>query len=250
MVQGILVATPRLDGTDTGRGSLILLGRDFNAMNEVLVGKTTEIQFVLDSYRRPGYSSAADADGDGVPNGQDPDLDGDALDFTAAGQVKLADSLRDPPTSRFWRTGFNLEDDDENNDGFRDILCKYRYDSAANTLTRSFKYDNAAWTSETVVLKNVTSFAFGYFGSIDFTLGVPAGGVDQNGDRRVDQDELADLDGVVGGPASDLVNFNETRYITGISLEFTVLPNPKINSPTRLKTDFAPPLLAIKRKYP
>lgn len=95
----------------------------------------------------------ADSDGDGFNNLSDPDDDADALDPRAP-ITRLRD-LAVSISSVGWRQGFDLEDDDENQDGRRDVLCRYEYASSVSTasgvLWRTFCYDGVCEPS-TVIL--------------------------------------------------------------------------------------------------
>ncbi len=245
VLKGLVKVTPRAAETNIIREAFIVIERDINDMNEVVRGNNHDLQFYMDIHRHPDYLPQVDFDGDGIPNVRDHDLDNDALDFE-----RTADFLRTVSTSP-WKSGFNLEDDDDNNNGKRDVLCRYFYTPATGQLRRSFKFDGSAeWTNNTLILKNITAFDFAYFGSTDYIEGLPVGVIDQDNNRMITENEIAGMDKVPGSAGGALSEFNERRYIMGVRIDVTVQVNPKVPAKTNLKTEFWPPLLAVKRKYP
>lgn len=241
----------RQQGQDLVRYAMVLLERDFNDMTEVRQGDLTTLEFYMDSRRAPWYNPAADTDGDGLTNRQDPDDDGDALeagwiDGDGRGILTFANA----PAAVPWRVGFDLDDDDENGDTKRDVICRYRYLASSQAVVVDFRYDEGAWRDEKVILTHVTSFVFDYRGTLDGLQGVPVGSADTNNDRLLDWNEMEDLDGTAGPGGTILNNFNERRYITIVSVNLTVRANPKLNVLTPIRTEMSPPLLMTKRKYP
>lgn len=250
ILKGMVKAAPRAEGTDNVRRALTVIERDFNDMNEIVRGNNLDLRFYMDSHRLPTYKPTDDWDGDGVPNDRDPDIDNDALFFDGVGNARSADYLQTVSTVG-WRSGFNLEDDDDDNDGQRDVQCRYVYDAAKGELHRFFKYNGSAlWTNDTLILDHLTSFDFAYFGSLDYIEGAPVGAIDQDNNRIITEDEIEDMDGTPGSGGGALTSFNERRYIMGVRLTLKVVVNPKEPTPTLLSTEFWPPLMAIKRKYP
>lgn len=250
-VRSLTRGSARQQGQDLVRHGMVLLERDFNDMIEVRQAELTTLEFYMDSRRAPWYNPDGDTDGDGVANRLDPDDDGDALEagwFDGDGRGVM--SFANAPTAIPWRAGFDLDDDDENGDGKRDVICRYRFLSSSQAIVADFRYDEGAWTGEKVILTRVTNFAFDYRGSLDTLQGVPVGAADTNSDRLLNWDEMEDLDGTPGPGGTILNNFNERRYITIVAVNFQVKANPKINVLAPIRTEMSPALLMTKRKYP
>ncbi|TXH21181.1 MAG: hypothetical protein E6Q99_10180 [Elusimicrobia bacterium] len=250
-VRSLTRGSARQKGQDLVRYAMVVLERDFNDMTEVRQGDLTTLEFYMDSRRAPWYDPFADTDADGLVNYMDPDDDGDALEagwFDGDGRGIL--SFANAPAAVPWRSGFDLDDDDENGDGNRDVICRYRYLASSQTIVADFRYDEGGWTDEKTILTRVTNFAFDYRGSIDGLQGVPVGSADTNNDRLLSWDEMEDLDGTAGPGGTILNNFNERRYVSIVSVNFQVRVNPKIDVFTPIRTEMSPPLLSVKRKYP
>lgn len=250
-VRSLTRSSARQQGQDLVRHGMVILERDFNDMTEIRQADLTTLEFYMDSRRAPWHNSNADTDGDGLANRSDPDDDGDALEagwFDGDGRGIL--SFANAPAAVPWHAGFDLDDDDENGDGKRDVICRYRYLASSQAIVADFRYDEGAWTEEKTILTRVTNFVFDYRGSLDTLQGVPVGAADTNNDRLLSWDEMEDLDGTPGPGGTILTNFNERRYITIVSVNYRVKANPKIDVLTPIRTEMSPPLLATKRKYP
>ncbi|MHB9156066.1 MAG: prepilin-type N-terminal cleavage/methylation domain-containing protein, partial [Endomicrobiales bacterium] len=81
--------------------------------NEVLQVSSNSITFCTDSCGMPSYQMQGDFDGDGIANIQDPDDDNDA-----------PSALTLPATAQ-WMVGYDLKDDDDDNDGKIDMRVSF-----------------------------------------------------------------------------------------------------------------------------
>ena len=249
--QASIQSEVRLKGQTAVRTLLNILEMDFFDMNEVVVASTTRIDFYMDSHRAPWYSPTADSDGDGFNNLSDPDDDADALDPRAP-ITRLRD-LAVSISSVGWRQGFDLEDDDENQDGRRDVLCRYEYtppptSTDSGVLSRTFCYDGVCEPSTVILDRGLREFSFDYTGTRN-ALELPAN-ADSNVNGLIDRDDFDRLDGTVEASPAPLNQFMETRWITGVRVHLVTNPSDTISSPTTIDTEISPPLLGIKRKYP
>lgn len=247
MTKGFVVVESRGKGADALLKSVVDIDRDFKDMNEVVYCSETRIDFYMDSHRAPSYNGDADLDGDGIPNRVDVDDDGDGFDHvrTALDFFNLPQGMR----VSGWKNGLDLEDDDDDNNGKRDVLCRYEYNSSQNVLTRRFRYGYAgsptAWTPKQVVLSHVVDFKFIPSGSpsiVDPITQSPPAITDADFNGIFDADEL--------GGGFPLDNIDETRYITLIGYTMTIQPNPKRPEKYTLSSVIKPALISVKAKYP
>lgn len=241
----------RLKGQTAVRSLLHVLEMDFYDMNEVVYASPTRIDFYMDSHRAPWYSPTADPDGDGITNLSDPDDDGDALD--AAAPITRLRDLAVSISSVGWRQGFDLEDDDEDGDGLRDVLCRYEYTPPASpvdsgVLTRQFCFNIVCGTPTVVLDRGLRDFSFDINGT-RAALELPAN-ADSNVNGLIDRDDFDRLDGTVEASPEPLNQFMETRWITGVRVHLVINPSDTFSAPTTIDTEISPPLLGIKRKYP
>lgn len=239
-----------LKGQASVRSLLHILEMDFYDMNEVVYASPTRLDFYMDSHRAPWYSPTADTDGDGFNNWRDPDDDGDALDARAP-MTRLRD-LAVSISSVGWRQGFDVEDDDENGDGIRDVLCRYEYappvTSTSGVLTRTFCFDGVCGAPQIVLDRGLLEFSFDVSGTPN-SLELPAN-ADFNANGLIDRDDFDRLDGTVEASPAPLDQFMETRWITGIRIHIVTNPSDTFRARTTIDTEINPPLLGIKRKYP
>jgi len=234
--------TTRQQSATTGRGAVAW---DMKDINEVLFGSPTRVVFVMDSYRwqdvRPDkYNYFADDDGDAVQNISDPDRDGDAL----VGNTDMRSLMNRPGKvvgTVGWRQGLDLEDDDEDNDGRRDLTVSYTYLPDRQVVEREV-FVNEESVQKSTLWDHVVSSTFTYFARPD-TLGVPPN-ADTGGDGIVDTAELAAL-----GNGGDLDRFAETRWISGWEYAITILTEGSAVPYVEKRRDFYP-LMESKEKFP
>jgi hypothetical protein len=227
--------------------AVVELERDFKDMNQVLFCSSDRIDFFMDSYRDPAYNLAADPDSDNQLNEVDIDDDGDGLDATRT--VRQFFALVGNPASQVgWRSGLDLNDDDDNNDGKRDVLCQYSYDTVTKDLRRRFKYNGGAFTPAKVIVSNLVSFSFtpsgGSPAEIDPNTGMTVPIADADGNDVLDLNELdvVTADGILN-------TFKETRYVRDIRYSMTIRPNPKRPETNSISSTIRPPLMAVKEKF-
>jgi len=241
----------KLKGQASIRSLFHILEMDFYDMNEVAYGSPTRVDFYMDSHRAPWYSVTADTDGDTFTNLRDPDDDGDALDAQAP-MTRLRD-LAIAISSVGWRQGFDLEDDDDNNDGKRDVLCRYEYtppttSTTSGVIMRTFCFDDVCGAPQIILNRGLKEFSFDYTGTPN-SLEIPPN-ADFNANGLIDRDDFDRLDGTVEASPAPLDQFMETRWITGIRIHIVSNPSDTIQARTTIDTEISPPLLGIKRKYP
>ncbi|HOI43306.1 MAG TPA: prepilin-type N-terminal cleavage/methylation domain-containing protein, partial [Elusimicrobiales bacterium] len=92
----------------------------------------SSVTILCGSEEAPWYAPAGDRDGDGVPDLKDTDDDGDA-----AQRFSL-------PSSQQWRVGYDLEDDDDDNDGNLDCQVSFYYVPAERAVYRSARFNAGA----------------------------------------------------------------------------------------------------------
>lgn len=241
--KGLLNMDNRYKNENMTIKSVVDIERDFKDMNEVSYCDATKLIFFMDSYRAPNYQPNGDNDGDGIPNRTDTDDDGDGFDH-----VRVASDFAGVPlaAARFgWKQGLDLQDDDEDGDGRRDVQCTYWYDAGAKTLNRKFhyNYNGVSTTADQVVLSGVVAFAFtpsGSFATRDPITGNPPDFIDSNVDGVLDVGEM-------GGFPLD--TFQKTRYITTVAYTMTIRPNPARPETFVVKSSVRPFLMAVKEKY-
>lgn len=250
VLKASLQSEVQVKGQASIRSLLHILEMDFYDMNEVVYASPTRLDFLMDSHRAPWYSPTADTDGDGFNNLRDPDDDGDALDAQAP-MTRLR-ALAVSISSVGWRQGFDMEDDDENGDGFRDVLCRYEFTppaaSTSGVLSRTFCFDNVCGDPQIVLDRGLWEFSFDYLGTPN-ALELPAN-ADANANGLIDRDDFDRLDGTVEASPAPLNQFMETRWITGVRVHIVANPSDTFQARTTIDTEINPPLLIIKRKYP
>jgi prepilin-type N-terminal cleavage/methylation domain-containing protein len=282
MLKLLLRGDVRAQGQEQIRVALVDIDRDFKDMTEVSHGGGSrtegngtpldpfrrEIRFYMGDQRHPRYAPLSNSLNN-RPCRFDSDIDGDALGFLPAGGARLPNDLRLMAISTAgWRSGFNLDDDDDMNpngiggDGQRDVECRYRWYVSSQTLVRDFRYDGGPWTDRKVVLTNVVGATISYTGAAGQDDAPPRHLFDRDNDGVVRQLELDCLGrndlGVIGAPgacagASDaalLTSFLQRRYISSVRLRLTVKPHRKNSVLVSIDEEFRPPALEAKRKYP
>lgn len=242
--KGLLNMDNRYKNENLTLKSVVDIERDFKDMTEVFYCDATNLTFGMDSHRAPNYLPNDDPDGDEVPNRTDTDDDGDGFDHR-----RLASAFALIPSADAgvgWRQGLDLQDDDDDRDGGRDVLCTYWFDLPTKTLYRRFQYSYRGLTTTTdpqVVLSGVVAFSFtpsGSFAVRDPITGDPPDFIDTNGDGILDVGEM-------GGFPLD--TFPKTRSVTTVAYTMTIQPNPARPETFEVKSSVRPFLMAVKEKY-
>lgn len=239
----------RHKGEEVTRIAMVDIERDLKDMNEIFLASGTFVIFGMDSHRMPTYNLNGDSDGDGIGNQFDNDDDGDGFDvsMTATRYRNLADAIR----SVGWRQGLDLMDDDDNNDGFRDVLCRYEYFASSRALTRCFNYNGMGFGPRQVVAKDVISFSFNYSGAptfIDPNTGSPPTAQDLNGDGIL---SLSEIDGLPHGNGNGFLDtLREVRCVVRVGYRMVVQPNRNLPGNTQTSnSSIMPPLMSVKEKF-
>lgn len=223
------------------------LERDFKDMTEVVYCSSQRIDFYMDSYRLPTYLGTNDFDGDGELNDADIDDDNDGLDARKT-IAQFFTWISAPASLPGWRSGLDLQDDDDDNNGKRDVFCRYQYFPGTKDLRCRFQYNGLPLTPWKVIVSNVVSFSFTPSGGspteIDPNTESPPPVHDVNGNGVLDLVELE-----VGTPDGILNVFNETRYVRDIRYSMTVQPNPRRPETNSIASTIRPPLMAVKEKF-
>lgn len=215
--------------------------RDFREMNEILIGQADQLEFILDSHRLndpggPGYSKTGNKDGDIFDNMVDFDDDGDAWIGSA---IPVAGSTVG------WRQGVDLNDDDDDMDLKRDVICRYVYNQASRTLDRQMRFNEGPWTIPETIFMHVLSCRFDYFARLG-TPPMPGAppSLDLNNDQIVDQNELDFL-----SPGDGLTTFKETRWVSGIGYKIEI-KSPRQAKPFFVQGKLWPISMEPKEKFP
>jgi hypothetical protein len=242
-VKGVSKATVGLESQRRVSTAFAAADVDFSELSEILTASVSSITFTLDSFRMPGYDRDADPDGDGLSNREDPDDDGD-LDTLGS-------------LSTRGNHGNDRDDDDEDGDGKIDVRGRYRV--SQGTLYRELSFNEGPWGSQREILKNVGLFQLTYYGDKTTTLssGLDLGfdGLPGTLDTGENNGEISaeEMDAVLpplghGNGNGFLDTRNERNYITNIKLAIGCDLNGDGTVDESLTTEYAPPLLANKRK--
>lgn len=252
ILKGYVMVEVRSKNEDMMIRFLVDFERDLKEMNQVVSCSATSLSFYMDSHRSPRYNGNADPDGDSIPNRTDTDDDGDGFDFNrTAWDFRNFAALNPAISSTGWRQGSDLQDDDDDQDGLRDVRCNYWYDSAQQTVFRNFVYGYgnkgvSETTAPEVVISSVTALSFNPTGSpfiMDPNTGMAPPISDNNGNGILDASALE-----LGIAPWD--TFAKTRYITTIEYSITTKPNAKRPNTYTRRGSIKPVLLGIKVKYP
>ena len=212
--------------------------------NQIISANVSSMTFVADSNLSPLYLMNGDLDGDGISNIQDPDDDNDAVS-----------SLLLPPTAQ-WRVGYDLKDDDDDNDGKKDVRVNIYKEE--KKLYWAVSYNEAPWIPE-LLLDNVTTLNFLYFGSKREDLGR---NIDRGNDGNAATNDAGENDGLItqreidwvlpptghGNRSGSINTANELKYIVSIYLEVGFDKNGDGQEDGILRFEFSPPLLVLKQK--
>jgi len=245
----LVSAESKIEGNEIVRRGLVDFERDMKDMNEVITADRLRLDFYMDSVRLPSYSPEGNLDSDELPNRLDPDDDGDGWVgvFTARDFLSLDPTL----TGTGWRQGLDLSDDDDDNDGKRDVICSYEFNPLRQVVERRFRFNESDWTEPVVIFDRVESFSF-HYAARPTAPGIPInadGNVSGVPDGVVDEAELDSLNGTKPG-ILPLVDFEERRFIGEISFKMTTFSRLKNEKSTDTAETVYPPLLEAKEKYP
>jgi len=200
--------------------------------NEIRVASATCVEFATDIDQSSLYDPGGDYDGDGIPNSQDGDRDGDAnLLVSATAQ---------------WRVGFNLKDDDEDGDGMIDVARRLYLSGKDVWLDTNL--NESSWTSRRQrIATNVSTFTLTYFGNKANDLG-----------RNIDSDNdgiitVREMDWVqapagMGNRSGGLDSANERRYVATIRTYFGMDRDHDGRNDFAVEADVYPPLLPLKSR--
>jgi len=218
---------------------------DIYQMNELLEISSTSIKFISDIARNPNYAPEADYDGNGIINKYDADIDGDAPTRFFL------------PQDQQWKVGYNLEDDDDDNDGNIDVIIKIYWDKNTKNVNREIYLNETLF--ENRVVGKVTRLEFSYSGSKREDLGkyidVGNDGVAGTGDAGENDGKISlrEIDWTQsplghGNRSGKVDTSQELKYITtiGILLEFDKNGDGIVDA--KLETELMPPMLPLKAK--
>lgn len=195
--------------------------------NEITIASATLVEFITDIDQSPFWDPNAIGAG-GIPAYRNPDVDGDAAVIQ--------------PSSAAWRSGFNLTDDDDDNDGNIDVVQRIYLSSGA--VYRDMNLNGAGWGRRvTRLLADVSTFTLTYWGSKANLLGKS---IDTNGDGVISASEM-DCDPNGGGNCNGVLDLQvERNYITTIRVDLGVDADRDGKTDYSIETDVYPPLLPLK----
>jgi prepilin-type N-terminal cleavage/methylation domain-containing protein len=216
-------------GQEETRQGLQRLERELVHASRVITATTTLVEFVVDRDQRQDWDGSADPDGDGLPDWRDTDVDGDAQAIQ--------------PSSAAWRSGFNLTDEDDDNDGFVDM--RMRLYLASGTLWLDSSVNEAPFGGRVALLADVSTFTFTFWGSKANSLGA---NIDQDNDGNISSAEMDAVPAPAGaGNGNARLDLQgERNYITTVRLDVGVDSNRDGSTEYRIETDVYPPLLVLR----
>jgi hypothetical protein len=218
-------------GTQSSLKRQILAARfepDMYSANEIQVASSTVVQFICDINRTPGYDPDA-LSVNGIAKKLDTDIDGDAHNTPVAGFG--------------WKSGMNVKDDDDDNDGNIDMRMKIWFSTSA--LYRDYSVNEEAWGAhQSKITDGILSWQFSYFGSKDSQLGSYQGAtLDTNGDGIITATEI---DAVAGNNSGSLDIRNERIRISSIRIHADIDSNKDGKADGSYDVEINPPFLAVK----
>ncbi len=195
--------------------------------NEITVASATLVEFIAGIDQSP-FWNPAELDPNGVPFERSADFDGDAAVIQ--------------PSSAAWRSGFNLTDDDSDNDGQIDVRQRIYFSSGA--VWHDMSLNGAPWGGRVSrLLADVSTFTFTYWGNKANSLGRS---IDTNGDGIISASEM-DCDPHSGGNCDGSLDLQiERNFITTIRIDLGVDVNHDGKTDSTIETDVYPPLLPLK----
>ncbi|OGS06742.1 MAG: hypothetical protein A2270_05625 [Elusimicrobia bacterium RIFOXYA12_FULL_51_18] len=232
------------------RGALIKIEGDLYEANEFLGVSRTSITFICDILKNPAWDRNVDFDGDAIPNIKDTDADNDA-------QLKFSLARDDQ-----WTAGYNLEDDDDDNDGNRDVVIQLYCSSG--TLWRVSSVNGGAGQAVKLAA-DISSFTFTFYGSKREDLGRD---IDLGNDGTANTNDAGEGDGIISereidwvlppvapalvgghGDRSGAIDTpDERKYITSAEIYMEADANHDNQPDAKLGTELMPPLLPLKRR--
>jgi type II secretory pathway pseudopilin PulG len=207
----------------------------------------SSVTIICGSEEAPWYAPDGDTDGDGVPNLRDTDDDGDA-----AQRFSL-------PADQQWRVGYDLEDDDDDNDGNLDCLLSFYYVPAERAVYRSARF-NAGPPEIKLLAVNISSFSFTAYGSRREDLGR---NIDLGNDGMPGTSDAGEGDGIISAREIDWVRpaqgghgnrsgaidtADELKYVTTLELYAECDYNSDGTPDSFLRTHVSPPLVPLRRR--
>ena len=227
------------------RGALVKMESDLYEANEFIGVSKTSVTFICDMLKNPAWDRNADSDGDAIPNIKDPDLDNDA-------QSKFSLARSDQ-----WKAGYNLEDDDDDNDGNRDVVIQFY--SSSGILWRDISVNGGAGQAVKLAA-DISSFTFTFYGSKREDLGK---NIDLGDDGMPSTSDTGEGDGIISEREIDWVlpaqgghgdrsgaidTADERKYITSAAIYMEADANRDNQTDAKLGTELMPPLLPLKRR--
>lgn len=202
--------------------------------NYLDLARSTEVIFRADSITDPNYQPWSDFDADGIFNIKDPDTDNDAT------QIQ--------PSSAQWRIGYNLKDDDDDNEGQIDIRWRIRLSTTQKILFRDYSKNGEEWGNhqETLLSNVVTTTVFTFSGSKNDLLCQTCGTTDTNNDGII---TVSEIDAAAnGGNGNGFIDGStETAKIVTISVYMDKDSNGDYKAESNLSIEVMPPPLYLKR---
>jgi prepilin-type N-terminal cleavage/methylation domain-containing protein len=216
----------------------------YNA-NEIVVAEPRSLMFICDISKRPGYV---------VEDPSNPDVDGDI------------DQLAMAPQSERWKHGYNLSDDDDDNDGHIDYAIRYwvqdgvLYKDWVGNVGASLDdlKDLSHWGHHVKSIAPGIAYAtFTYYGNVENALGAK---LDTGHDGIAGSSDAGEKDGIVDSTEIDMTappdgagNRNglldtpeEMKYLTSVRIHFEIDNNKDNKIDFTLNTEVYPPMLPLK----
>lgn len=171
------------------RGALLFFSQGAEEANLVSTATAVIFEIYMDITDSPNYNPDTGSV-HGIPNKDDPDLDGDATNVIQTS-----------------KTGYNLADDDDDNENHIDVRRKYYLEQQADGsywLKADMSVNEDAYGSRVMVLmKNVMNTnVFSYFGSKNEDLGM---NLDKGNDGLPSTSDTGENDGIISSIEMDKV---------------------------------------------
>lgn len=219
---------------------------DLYEANQIEAVSISSITFRCDMVKAPGYPLDGDFDADGITNIKDTDEDNDASQKFSL------------PAAQQWQAGYDLEDDDDDNDGQVDVRLSIYYSAPEKKVYRAL-YVNGGAPAIKELSARISSFTFTCYGSKREDLGrnidlgndgLPGTGDAGEGDGIISEREIDWVQAPVGhGDRSGRVDTaGELKYITSVAVYAEADANADGKTDSMLGTEIMPPLLALKRR--
>lgn len=245
--KGAKTAEHRIQASAELRSLFSQLSDGLYAANQFAGVSASSVTIICGAEEMPSFNPDGDSDGDGVPNIRDTDDDGDA-----AQRFSL-------PADQQWRVGYDLEDDDDDNDGRLDCLMSFYYVPAERAVYRSAVF-NAGPPQVKRLAVNISSFSFAAYGSKREDLGrnidlgndgMPGTADAGEGDGSISAREIDWVRPAQGGHGnrSGAVDVaGELRYVTTLEIYAEVDYNSDGKPDAFLRRQISPPLVPLKRR--